>query len=625
MTTEGPFRNIYLHFLDRELNLASSTRPDAQIWRRALWTLTLTQKSDLYCGLSAVWENDALNMDFMGDIRFLYQMDQLWPVSHDTNLDAFLASRNAAYEHDAERYPRYFSPKLELPWLAPRWEKETGSTAPLVQHLSSWGGRLSIAKPSTLSIPAMGAPVLEALKRREHQAVTFSFFAQTMRNVGPEKLVETQVRQQISVGFTEDYLRYFAGDIATGISSLSYFDRLAKSFPRTDLPLLNLLLTAAGLGELADPKNELLDRWHALVVARTTDDFTLAASVFDWILVGLYEAYRAETLALPTDTRPEGREVFRSWAQSHIRGAGARLSRRTAPLGSQISALDSLVACQLNLQALAQELTRRNAYIMETLGTGGPMVLGKVDVLLVTVNDTETASLKSHLVAMAGPGQQRFGATNTYWDYGTVAGVSVSHLRTSMGSGGVGGSGQAVKDAVDERHPSSVIGVGVAFGMDEKSQPIGTVLVSEKLTSYEPQRVGSTLVGEILINESRDRGPRTEASPRLVSRFRDGGLESIGLKLEVGEVLSGEKLVDSAEFKAQLRSHFPDAIGGEMEGAGIQAACDRSNVDWLVVKGVCDYAENKGVNKKERQQIAADAASASVVAVLKAGGLMKAR
>lgn len=625
MVTERPPRNIYLHFLDRELNLASSARPESQILRRALWTLTLTQKADLYCGLSAVWENDALDADVIADIHFLYQVDQIWPVSHDTSLDAFLTSRNVAYEHDAARYPRYFSSRLELPWLAPRWEKETGSTAPLLRHLSSWGGRLVAAGATTLTIPAMGLPVLEGLKRRENQAVTFSYFAPLVRDVGPARLVETQLRQQISVGFTEDNLRYFAGDIATGISSLAYFDQLEKSFPLADLPLLNHLLTAAGFGELAIPRNELLDRWHSLVVARTTEDFTLAASVFEWVLTGLHEAYAAETAALPPDARPEGREVFRSWAQNHIRGASARLGRRTSPIPPQLPALDSLVICRLNLQALAQELTRRNPYIMATLGTGGPMSLGAVDVLLVTVNDTETVSLRSHLEAIAGAGHQRFGATNTYWDYGTVAGVSVSHLRTAMGSGGVGGSGQAVRDALDERHPSSVIAVGVAFGMDEKSQPIGTVLISQKLTSYEPQRVGETLVGETLIKDSRDRGSRTEASPRLVSRFRDGGLESLGLHLEVGEVLSGEKLIDNAAFKAQLRSHFPDAIGGEMEGAGIQAACGRSNVEWLVVKGVCDYAENKGKNKRRRQQIAADAASAAVVRVLMTGGLMKHR
>lgn len=30
-----------------------------------------------------------------------------------------------------------------------------------------------------------------------------------------------------------------------------------------------------------------------------------------------------------------------------------------------------------------------------------------------------------------------------------------------------------------------------------------------------------------------------------------------------------------------------------MEGAGIIAACYRKNVPWIIVKGICDWAENK--------------------------------
>ena len=80
-------------------------------------------------------------------------------------------------------------------------------------------------------------------------------------------------------------------------------------------------------------------------------------------------------------------------------------------------------------------------------------------------------------------------------------------------------------------------------------------------------------------------------------------------KIFTGLILSGEKLVDNPEEKKQLLEDYPSAIGGEMEGAGIYAACDQKVNDWILVKGVCDYADGrKNTNKKENQQLAINSA-----------------
>jgi 5'-3' exonuclease len=56
---------------------------------------------------------------------------------------------------------------------------------------------------------------------------------------------------------------------------------------------------------------------------------------------------------------------------------------------------------------------------------------------------------------------------------------------------------------------------------------------------------------------------------------------------------------------------FPQAIGAEMEGAGVYAACKNRNVtEWILVKGICDYGDgNKGVGKVKRQNLAAKCAT----------------
>lgn len=77
-----------------------------------------------------------------------------------------------------------------------------------------------------------------------------------------------------------------------------------------------------------------------------------------------------------------------------------------------------------------------------------------------------------------------------------------------------------------------------------------------------------------------------------------------------GSILSGEKLIDNNSYKNLLFKQFPNAIGGEMEGYGIYSACANQNLsEWIIIKGICDWADgNKNKNKDENQRIAVESA-----------------
>jgi nucleoside phosphorylase len=46
-----------------------------------------------------------------------------------------------------------------------------------------------------------------------------------------------------------------------------------------------------------------------------------------------------------------------------------------------------------------------------------------------------------------------------------------------------------------------------------------------------------------------------------------------------------------------------------MEGAGVYAACDGKSVEWILVKGICDFADgNKNENKESHQKKAIQSA-----------------
>ena len=197
-----------------------------------------------------------------------------------------------------------------------------------------------------------------------------------------------------------------------------------------------------------------------------------------------------------------------------------------------------------------------------------------------------------------------------YFELGEVNGARTFMVRSEMGAGGLGAAQQAVQKGIEALSPVGVIMVGIAFGVDEQKQAIGDILVTEQLRGYEMQRVGKH--DEIVL-----RSDKPSASPWLLNRLKSADLMWEGAEVRFGVVLTGEKLVDNVDFREQLRGFEPEAIGGEMEGAGLYAACQDKKVDWILVKAICDWADGqKGKDKQARQQTAADNAARFVLHAL---------
>src|SRR5215470_73709 len=581
---------VYLHYLDRELNEAAGRYVSERDAIRITRLLCMLTQSELYCGLSAIWENDRLGFRSQEDFRLLFEYNELQTISRDLTLSEFKQSRQSAYGHDIDRYARYFTVAGDaLDWLVPTWEKQSGSTAPLVQEMREWTERLPTddkfrSRPIAI---AMRKPLREALDHREDQAVTYSYFKSFLGDLGSSAQAEYSIRRKISQAFTVGNQHHGGGDIVTGIPELQFFDSLAIDFPQHDLRLLAELAAISGLTAIVDPIQTSVDIWAPIVGYRRSQPFRLLGGAIQSTLAALYELGMKQV---------EDTEQFYSMRQVRAR----ILDRIRTVLGS-LAIRDPLVPTRdadalaeqayMRLKTFTDRLAVEDRSFGIKLGAVRFAVLNeRVDVLLVTVNEIETEGLRQALEQAGYYGRLHFGQMNTYWIYGPRRGVTVAHVRSTMGSGGQGGSTLTVADAIRDLDPSAVIAVGVAFGVDEAKQPIGQLLLSQKLSCYELQRVGTGGEDEVRVIP---RGSSPESSPRLLGRFRDAGLNGIGISVAVGEVLSGEKLIDNMNFKDALLAMYPEAIGGEMEGAGLQAASGRANVEWLIAKSVCDYAERK--------------------------------
>lgn len=233
------------------------------------------------------------------------------------------------------------------------------------------------------------------------------------------------------------------------------------------------------------------------------------------------------------------------------------------------------------------------------------------DVLIVTVTDVESAAILQVFQEFTGekPKLVPIGE-RVYHDLGKVNGAHVLMAISEMGAGGLGAAQQTVQKGILATDPSAVILVGIAFGVNREKQAIGDILVSTQLWLYDLQRIGKDKI--------ITRGDKPHASAKLINYFRSASLYWNGAKVRFGLILAGEKLVDNIDYREQLKSFEPEAIGGEMESAGLYVACQDVHKDWILVKGICDWADGqKDHNKDAYQLLAAQNAANFVLHALK--------
>lgn len=256
-------------------------------------------------------------------------------------------------------------------------------------------------------------------------------------------------------------------------------------------------------------------------------------------------------------------------------------------------------------------------------------------IVLVTVNDIETKAVQDIFAAETGVKAEPITKDSRVYLYlGPINGVKIYQAVSGMGSGGLGGALQTVEKAIKAIKPQAIIAVGIAFGINEKKQNIGDILVSSQLQLYDPQRIGTySILSKLGINLIVSvleilglnykgiilRGDKPSASPSLENFFKIFS-QSAWKKAKVtfGLILSGEKLIDNVDYRNQLRKLVPECIGGEMEGAGLYVSSQDNKVDWIVIKSICDWADGKkGVDKTMRQTKAATNAASFVLEALK--------
>ncbi|SHN47143.1 hypothetical protein [Cryptosporangium aurantiacum] len=222
---------------------------------------------------------------------------------------------------------------------------------------------------------------------------------------------------------------------------------------------------------------------------------------------------------------------------------------------------------------------------------------------------------------------------------GHVGNIEVVLGRTGQSDVGVHGAGLVTASLIGNVTADYVIAVGICYGL----RPDPDVYADADLgvTSYSGwQRIGDVCVSQqiALIDHlvryreadgtlrTLRRGDTVSASAgsRLLSAANALGPTWTRADVRPGLLLSSSTLRNDPEQIRELRNEFPDAIGGEMEAAGVYAAAARRQIGWLVVKAISDWGFGRGRDEKQLQEdrrLAAGNAAEFVVHLLDSGAL----
>lgn len=247
-----------------------------------------------------------------------------------------------------------------------------------------------------------------------------------------------------------------------------------------------------------------------------------------------------------------------------------------------------------------------------------PFDASPIDVLLVTAVPCEFGALKRAANARSLSWEKVKGEAAEYRLLGELGGQRVAAIQlASMGSFSATGSAFTCYGALVETRATSVIAVGIAFGVDEVSQQIGDLLVPDTILLYDDCTVHDDEGGGVSFQYPAK--ARVAVPDRWLGRFRSAyGARPANpagdRPLHVGGFLAGGARIESRRYRDELCRRVArdnvKVIGGEMEAAGIAAACAARSATWAVVKAVSDFA-----TRESRANIAATRDPAATRAV----------
>ncbi|RST88465.1 hypothetical protein EJC49_00185 [Aquibium carbonis] len=596
-------RVVFLDFLNREAAAAVHNHRGEADDFAIIEVLLLTHTGRFSANISQMIEYCDDKPRLQKWITTLIRAGILISTSNDPDLPSFIDARQRMYSHDRLRYPMYFLNPEKIEDFRITTNNTFSMTKTLRRDLFDIEeGKLQFigerVRPSDMKTFRDNIDYFQRIAIREPDAaITKSLFLKDTgkRGAPAAAVVETSGRV-----FSGLYMSHYAEQnlcaVCTGILKTGFAED-NSSFPFYDIPILFNILELTGYYGSTACKNGRRERSVSHYGSRDHNRFCYLCRALTDSVVRL----AASDLAKLTEAGAW--TSIRSSVANTLAGTFAGIDEVS---GQDTASIDEFLRRGSSMIEKAGERLCKHPVFEKTWRNYVPDRSGnRILVFVATPIEEDELAKALQSTSFFHHGTVSLGRTFAA-RYVSLGDHEVIVCRTSAGGSGVSGSHLMAAEAIQAVKPRFAIACGICFGFNDKGFEIGDVLVSDHVANYEFVRLGS--------NEVRERGPIVPAGRGLLSIARDvmrrGRLRDERISAYDGQLLCGEKLVDDPEFMRTLRSRFPDAIGGEMEGVGISSAAAAEGVEWVVVKAICDW----GFDKDKKHQKAAASAAARFVA-----------
>ena len=240
----------------------------------------------------------------------------------------------------------------------------------------------------------------------------------------------------------------------------------------------------------------------------------------------------------------------------------------------------------------------------------------KCEILLFFATQTEREQLAKGAAEFGHPFEEKNDVrVGTYYSLGTIGPNRVRAVKTRMGPFFHQGSASQAIVLPVATSATSIIQLGMAFGIDRKEQSHGDVLVSQWLFPYD-YRIIKHRAGQDGQDDgfTIDYGETKRFRPKksLLNLFeQERGEGNHQFTVHLGGILSGGSRIFSQHYLRNLlvevtgSSGLGGYVGGEMEGVGLLAATSKNKPMWVVVKGISDFADDQRHDEIEHTRVQA--------------------
>lgn len=548
-------RPIFLQFLNREICETENVQFTDEELSSIVMMAMMSTTSFVYIGYAILLED---MLKYPKTTSLIMQMEKygyVCLIGNDFNIDNFLNRRRELYRYDKKKYNIYFEDKIErLPKPQNPVITNVDTTKILSNTFIKIANDVNVEKKlKTYSLSKKDKEKL--MKKMEYQkrgkiAVTKKLFAKS--KISREG--QAHINRLIIQIYNKRYIEEFEGVCVTGIVGLTYYDR----FQRTSI-FYNYIIVREVLRNLKIFSDKYLCEVEEIIKLRENKDFKMLLLEIRKFLSGI--AMMKYSLAKSL--------IF-------IRQI----------LNNRFNKDDTCEKMFMKLWEISLQWSEKN----EQFRKGYEQMKENYKKVLVI-----SASVLEYRVLRECAKKRGFNFLDkdvnlddySYAECIPKKGVKVFLARTDMGALNAAHTLEMLSNHIA---PDFVIVGGICVGLRKEEQKITQLIISRQIHDYDLQKI---------INGRRIlRGVTLPANRYLYDKCILETYDMAEDEYDEGLIISANILVNDKKLIQQMVADKPDALGYEMEGAGISYISNIFRNRWIMVKAISDW----GFEKRNKEQ-----------------------